>query len=128
MTEEGKIKAQIKKLLNAYNAYYEMPVPGGFGKSGLDFNVCMNGFWLAIEAKKPGGKPTPRQIKTMEDIRKAGGATMLIDGIDTMLELEAWLKLMSPIKASGMVKALVQKTQSMQKQKDKPENRKKYEH
>lgn len=128
MTEEGKIKEQIKKLLKAYGAYYEMPVPGGFGKSGLDFDVCYNGFFLAIEAKKPGGKPTPRQLQTMEAIKKAGGAAVIVDGVETLLQLEGWLKMIQPIHAGKMVAAVVAKAASEQKQRDKPKNRAKYPH
>ncbi len=92
---EGKVKTMVKLLLKQYGAYYEMPVPGGFGKAGLDFIICYNGFFLSIETKAPGKKPTPRQLKTMADIHKAGGATLVIDGKESIEMLEAWLKLMS---------------------------------
>jgi len=104
MTPEGKVKASIKKLLKEYCVYYDMPVPGGFGKSGLDFHVCHNGYWLSIEAKAPGKKPTPRQLNTMRDVAKAGGAVMVVHDATSLIALKAWLEIAKPIKAMGAIK------------------------
>ena len=90
MTPEGKVKRKFSAMLKEYGAYYEMPVPSGFGKSGLDYTGCYNGRFFSIEAKKPGAKPTPRQEITISEIQKAGGLAFVIDG-DLSL-LEAWLK------------------------------------
>ena len=80
MTPEGKVKARIKRILIREGVYSEMPVPSGYGKSGLDYNCCVCGFWLSIEAKAPGKKPTKRQLATMRAIRKAGGVAIVCDG------------------------------------------------
>lgn len=83
MTPEGKVKAAVKAELDAYPRHYrEMPVPSGFGKSGLDFTVCFYGFFLAIETKAPGKVPTPRQENTIRDIRAAGGRALVVDSIE----------------------------------------------
>ncbi len=93
-TPEGKVKALIKQLLKTANAYYEMPVPGGYGVSGLDFVVCYNGFFLAIEAKAPGKKPTARQLRTINSIREAGGVALVVDGKESLKAVAQWLHMM----------------------------------
>lgn len=91
-TPEGKVKDAVKKVLKAVGAYYHMPVQNGMGSPSLDFACCVPvivtpdmvgsiiGVYVGIETKKPGGKPTPRQEKTMNDIQDAHGYALLIDG------------------------------------------------
>lgn len=78
MTPEGKVKKAVKAELDKYPHYREMPVPGGFGKSGLDFTICFYGVFLCIETKKPGGEPTDRQWQRIDEIREAGGIAIVI--------------------------------------------------
>jgi len=91
-TIEGKIKDKVKKILKTYkNLYYEMPVPSGFGKSGLDFTCCFCGRFFAIETKTPGKKPTALQELTIRNIQQAGGVTFVVDSERGLQELDAWL-------------------------------------
>lgn len=80
MTPESKVKAQVKDFLKARGAYFFMPVQTGYGAPTLDFLGCYNGRFFAIEAKKPGGKPTARQRFTIEEMCKAGAAVLVYDG------------------------------------------------
>lgn len=89
MTPEGKVKDTVKKVLKKHNVYYEMPVPTGFGKSGLDFSCCVRGLAFYIETKRLGQKPTDRQGATIENMRKAGAKVFVIDG--DVSELTTWL-------------------------------------
>lgn len=97
MTPEGKIKAKVKALLKRYSAvYHHMPVQNGMGEPTLDFVCCVNGYFLAIETKAPGKKPTPRQQITMAAMR-AAGAFLFVVSCDAELDrLEAFLQLMTP--------------------------------
>jgi hypothetical protein len=81
-TPEGKIKAKIKKLLDSYGErlYYFMPVPTGYGKRSVDYLCCVDGLFFAIEAKRPGAKPTAYQEITLQQIRFAGGTVFVING------------------------------------------------
>lgn len=89
-TPEGKVKKKVSDLLKGTpGVYYWMPVPGGFGESTLDYIGCHNGRFFAVETKKPGAKPTPRQLQIIASIQRAGGKTFVIDGDTT--ELELWL-------------------------------------
>jgi hypothetical protein len=108
-TPEGKVKDQVKKLLEKYGAYWHMPVQHGFGATSLDFIGCYKGRYFGIETKAPGNKPTARQEMVMAQINEAGGAVFVIgelphygpsaDGNPTgkiigytgLNELEAWL-------------------------------------
>lgn len=95
-TPEGNVKKKIKKLLdNTPGLYYEMPVPSGYGKSGLDFQGCFRGKYFAIEAKAPGKKPTPLQEETIRRIEEAGGVAFVISDDRGVQLLDAWLVMRS---------------------------------
>jgi len=87
MTPEGKVKDKIKKILKDFGVYWHCPVQNGLGAPSLDFICCYKGKYIAIEAKAPGKKPTPRQEITINDIRKAGGTVLVISGDDGFEEL-----------------------------------------
>jgi len=96
MTPEGRVKKKISAVLAKYKQthylYYYMPVPGGFGRQSLDYLGFVNGFGFAIEAKRPGGKPTPRQLGCIEEIEKSRATVFVIDGDQGVAELERWLE------------------------------------
>jgi hypothetical protein len=95
-TPEGNVKKKIKKLLDSYKElYYEMPVPSGYGKSGLDYQGCFHGKYFAIEAKAPGKKPTPLQEETIRRIEEAGGVAFVISDDRGVQLLDAWLVMRS---------------------------------
>jgi pantoate kinase len=79
-TPEAKVKAKIKKILTEHNVYYAMPIGTGYGNSGVpDFLCCVNGKFVAIEAKAGKGQATALQLKNLSEINKAGGYTCLIN-------------------------------------------------
>jgi hypothetical protein len=91
MTPEGKVKAKVKAHLKKVGCYFEMPVPSGYGKSGLDFVGCYRGFYFQIEAKAEGNEPTPRQRATILDIQRAGGGAGWGHDADAIIEsFEEW--------------------------------------
>ncbi len=97
MTPEGKVKSKINLILKRVARIWKiMPVPSGFGEPNLDLNACVPcglcnmGLFFAIEAKRPGKKPTPQQEATIRRIEAAGGKVFIIDGDTT--ELEEWLQ------------------------------------
>lgn len=97
MTPEGKVKSRIKRVLNAYNVYYFMPVQFGLGAAGVDFHCVMRWRKLAIaffiEAKAPGEDLTERQELFLESRRESQSArTFVIDGDQGLRELIAWLE------------------------------------
>ena len=93
MTPEAKIKRAIKSILDNYNdnVYYYMPVPSGYGSTIIDYIGFACGCGFAIEAKRPGGKPTPRQEVVIDRMCRAGGVVFVIDGPEGLAELDQWL-------------------------------------
>ena len=93
-TPEAKVKEKIKKILKAHGAYFAMPMGTGYGNSGVpDFLCCVNGKFLAIEAKAGKGVPTALQEKNLREVREAGG-TALVVYENSMDWLEGAIKLM----------------------------------
>lgn len=95
MTPEGKVKKEIKQILKDAGAYFFMPVQNGMGAPSLDFLCVHRGYSLAIEAKAPGKKPTPRQETTIAQMQAAGCKVFVIDGTDYS-ELILWLESRNP--------------------------------
>jgi pantoate kinase len=84
-TPEALVKKKIRAILDAEGIYYAMPIGTGYGNSGVpDFLCCVDGFFLAIEAKAGKGKTTALQDAHIEKIRKAGGGACVIN--ETNLE------------------------------------------
>ena len=79
-TPEAKVKAKIKTILKEHNIYYAMPIGSGYGNAGVpDFLCCVNGYFVAIEAKAGKGQATALQLKNLGQINKAGGYTCIIN-------------------------------------------------
>lgn len=94
MTEEGKVKAAVKKLMKKLDCWYYMPVPGGYGEPSLDFLCAKDGRMFAIETKAPGKELTPRQRGTIKKMEAHNIRCIMWDRTDTE-ELEAWILLIS---------------------------------
>jgi len=91
-TPEAKVKAKIKAILKVYDIYYAMPIGTGYGNSGVpDFLCCVNGRFLAIEAKAGKGKTTALQDKNIKQIIVSGGLAIVVNE-DNIQELESLLK------------------------------------
>ena len=82
MTPEGKVKAAVKKVLLERGAYFFMPVQMGYGKRTVDFLVCLDGRFIAIETKRKTEKARTFQEEILKEIRAAGGLTFVIDSVD----------------------------------------------
>lgn len=81
ITPEGRVKKLVNTALgNLRSPYYKfMPVQTGYGSTSLDFIICINGWFIAIETKKDrNAKLTPRQQSTKADMEAAGGLVFVI--------------------------------------------------
>jgi hypothetical protein len=95
MTPEARVKKKIRELLDSYGdkLYYYMPVPGGYGRTTIDYLICARGIFVGIEAKgRPGQGPTERQEGVIEDIRAAGGTVFVINDDGSLGALRIWLE------------------------------------
>jgi hypothetical protein len=86
------VKANIKRVLDAFGVYYLMPVQMGLGAAGVDFHCVVGVNYVIdnevkklpiaffIEAKKPGDVPTGRQKAFLLDrMNQQNAATFVID-------------------------------------------------
>lgn len=92
MTDEGRVKAAVKRLLSKYNCYWLMPVMNGMGAPALDFHCIVKGYAFCIETKAGNKQPTPRQEQTILAIQKAGGKAFVVNEVRGLDTLEQWLK------------------------------------
>jgi len=93
VTPEGRVKARVKRLLDKYKTNYEFwPVPYGYGASTLDCLICFRGWFIAVETKAPGKRPTDRQKMIINQIRAAGGIALVVDGEEGLQHLEDTLE------------------------------------
>lgn len=78
-TPESKVKDKIKKILKEHGVYYAMPMGTGYGNSGVpDFLCCVNGKFLAVEAKAGKGETTALQKKNIREIEDSGGDAWVV--------------------------------------------------
>ncbi len=90
-TPEAKVKAAVKKWLQAEAAWFFMPVSNGMGTMGIpDFICCIAGKFVAIECKAPGkrGATTALQDYQIAAIHKAGGAAIVVDDVAQLVALK----------------------------------------
>ena len=91
MTPEKAVKIKIQAILKDLGAYYAMPIGTGYGNAGVpDFLICLNGSFIAIEAKAGKGKTTALQDKNLRQIEAAGGYALIVNG-DNLPELRSLL-------------------------------------
>jgi hypothetical protein len=79
-TPERIVKDKVTSVLKSEEVYYFFPATHGYGRSGVpDIIACVNGFFLAIETKANGNKPTALQIREIETIRRNNGVAVVVD-------------------------------------------------
>jgi Holliday junction resolvase len=82
-TPEKLVKNKIKVILQDGGVYYAMPIGSGYGNAGVpDFLACVNGRFLAVEAKAGKGKTTALQDMHLEKIKTAGGVSMVVNELN----------------------------------------------
>lgn len=95
MTPEGKVKAAVKKYLQAQGVWFWMPVSNGMGQVGIpDFICCFNGTFIAIETKAPGklSNVTANQQRVIDEIKAHGGLALVVDSVDSIVPIIEFLK------------------------------------
>ena len=94
MTPEAKIKQRIKQILEELGCYYFMPIGGPYSRIGVpDFIGCIDGLYIAIEAKAGKNKATALQLRELEKVRQCGGLALVVDdsNIDSLkAQIDEW--------------------------------------
>lgn len=79
-TPEAKVKAKIHAILKAHRAYAVNYIGGISANNGTpDILACLNGRFIAIEAKAGKNKPTDLQTLNLKRIDEAGGLALVIN-------------------------------------------------
>lgn len=79
-TPEGKVKAAVKKILDAHGVYHFSPATGGYGRAGIpDIVCCHGGLFIAVECKAGKGTTTPLQERELAAVRAHGGVALVIN-------------------------------------------------
>lgn len=74
---ESKIQSNILKKLTDNGIYAHKNITTN--KKGIpDIIACVNGKYLALEVKQPGGKATELQLYNIDMIRKSGGVAEIV--------------------------------------------------
>jgi Holliday junction resolvase len=80
MTPEGKVKKQVKKILDDVGAYHFSPMTAGYGRSGVpDIIACVKGKFIGIECKAGKNEPTLLQKHNMKLINQSGGLSIVVN-------------------------------------------------
>ena len=79
MAQEKNFENKIKSYLKSIGAYFIKTHGDRFSKVGTpDIIACVNGYFVAVEVKAENGKPSDLQLYHLEQIRKAGGYSVLL--------------------------------------------------
>jgi Holliday junction resolvase len=90
MTPEGKVKKQVKKILDDVGAYHFSPMTAGYGRSGVpDIIACVKGKFIGVECKAGKNEPTLLQKHNMKLINQSGGLSIVVNegNIESLLTL-----------------------------------------
>lgn len=79
-TPESLVKKKIHAILKAHRAYAVNYIGGISANNGTpDILACLNGRFIAIEAKAGKNKPTDLQTLNLKRIDEAGGLALVIN-------------------------------------------------
>ena len=94
MTPEVKVKNRIKQTLEELGCYYFMPIGGPYSRIGVpDFIGCIDGLYIAIEAKAGKGTTTALQERELQKIKDHGGFALVVNekNIDSLkAQIDEW--------------------------------------
>lgn len=106
---ESEVLAQVLAWLRLHRVFHwrnnsgarVLPGRGGKGQlvrwgvvgSGDVFALLPGGRFVSVEVKRPGGKPRPSQVLWADAVRAAGGAALVVTGVEELergLREEGW--------------------------------------
>lgn len=79
MAAEKQFENKIKDFLETEGCFFVKFFANMYTKKGIpDILCCCNGYFVGIEVKADGGKPTELQLKKCREIRNAGGFAWVV--------------------------------------------------
>lgn len=80
---EKHIENKIKEYLDSLGSFFIKTHGNMFSKAGTpDIIACINGRFVGIEVKKPGGKTSALQVAQIKLIKQAGGVAFVADNLE----------------------------------------------
>jgi len=84
---EKRIENSIQRYLDSLGAYHIKNHGSIYSRAGTpDITACLNGKFIGIEVKQPGGVVSPLQAAHIELIKKAGGAAFVAYSLEEAKE------------------------------------------
>ena len=82
--KESEIQTKILRWAEKLPEVWIVKYPGGtYGRKGVpDLLLSVKGKFLAIEVKKPGGKPSQIQLLEQAKIRMTGSRSEIVETVD----------------------------------------------
>lgn len=94
---EKTLETKIKTLIKAEGGWCVKFFANAYTQKGVpDILACVNGYFLAVEVKADKGRVSPLQLRTIEELKKAGGTALVVKPKD----LEDLKKIISFLKNS----------------------------
>lgn len=88
MTAEISIVRAILRYLNSLDETHARKTHGGRYATGWpDVVGAHRGRFLALEVKRPGGKPTPLQVRELQRWERAGAIAAVVTSVDEVRAL-----------------------------------------
>lgn len=85
---EKSIERAILKFLNGLPRCYARSIHGSLFMTGFpDIMGCLDGRMLALEVKRPGGKPTPLQAAELDKWKLAGAVSGVVESVEDTRKL-----------------------------------------
>lgn len=87
---ENAVKKKVKALLDRHGVFHWPAAASPYGVGGVADRLAVlpGGRFLAIECKAPGKKATALQKAWGEKVIAAGGYWMVVDGEETLKEVD----------------------------------------
>jgi len=81
-TERAIVKAILAHLNSLPKCLARKRWGGGMGVAGdPDIDACIRGRSVQLEVKRPGERPTPLQLKRIEEWRRAGAVVAVVHSV-----------------------------------------------
>ena len=88
MTEESKMKAEVKAFLTSKGACVIPIAQSSYSKNGApDMVVCYRGRFIAVEGKTYKGQQQGWQREMQEKVSKAGGVYAVIRSVEAARQM-----------------------------------------
>lgn len=86
--KETDITRQIRTVLKTLGIFHFKHFGGPLAPKGIsDLIGCHEGKFIALEVKRPGGKPSPEQMQFIADVQRSGGIAGVVYSVEDVIEL-----------------------------------------